>query len=41
VKREALCVLPHRVILVSGSHIDNARFISNLLDEVEVPLEKI
>ena len=41
VKKEALCVLPHRIMLVSSSHIDNARYIANLLDEIEVPLEKI
>ncbi len=40
VRTEALCVLPHRVILVSSSHNDPARFIENLLEELEVPLEK-
>jgi len=39
VKREALCVLPHRITLVSRSHLDNTRFITNLLEEVPVPLE--
>ena len=38
VKREALCVLPHRIILVNQSHLDNVRFLSNLLDEIPVPL---
>ncbi len=41
VKREALAVLPHRVTLVSSIHLDNERFIANLLEKVEVPLEKI
>ena len=41
VKKEALCVLPHRVILVSSSHTDNTRFMANLIEGVEVPLEKI
>ena len=41
VKREALCVLPHRIILVNQSHLDNVRFLSNLLDEIPVPLEKL
>ncbi len=41
VKREAAAVLPHRVTLVSNIHLDNDRFIANLLEEVEVPLEKL
>ena len=41
VKREALCVLPHRVLLVSSSHSDPVRFIAALLEEIEVPLEKV
>ena len=41
VKREALYVLPHRVTLVNKIHLDNDRFISNLLEDIEVPLEKI
>ena len=40
VKKEALCVLPHRIILVNQSHLDNVRFLENMLDEVPVPLEK-
>lgn len=40
VKREALCVLPHRIILVSSSHNDPVRFIAGLLEDIEVPLEK-
>ena len=39
IKREALCVLPHRLTLVSRSHIDTLRFVSDLLEEVPVPLE--
>ena len=41
VKRETLCVLPHRVILINQSHLDNVRFFVNLLDEIPVPLEKL
>ena len=41
VKREAVYVLPHRVMLVGNIHLDNDRFIANLLEEVEVPLEKL
>ena len=41
VKKEAVCVLPHRLILVSSNHNDNTRYIANLIDEIEVPLEKI
>ena len=41
VKREAMAVLPHRVSLVSNIHLDNDRFIANILEEVEVPLEKL
>ncbi len=41
VKREAMVVLPHRVTLVNRVHMDNERFIANLLEEIEVPLEKI
>jgi len=41
VKREALCVLPHRITLVSQSHLENERFIQNLLEEVPVPLETL
>jgi hypothetical protein len=41
VKREAMAVLPHRVTLVSNIHLDNDRFVANILEEVEVPLEKL
>ena len=40
VKREALFVLPHRILLVSSSHIDDERFVANLIEEIQVPLEK-
>ena len=40
VKKEALCVLPHRIMLVSSSHNDNTRFIAGLLEDIDVPLEK-
>ena len=41
VKREAVCVLPHRLTLVNESHLDNVRYVQNLLDAIPVPLEKI
>ena len=40
VKKEAMCVLPHRIILVSSKHKDNVRYMANLIDDIEVPLEK-
>lgn len=40
VRREALCVLPHRLILVSSIHSDPRRYLAGLLEEIEVPLEK-
>ena len=39
IKKEAVCVLPHRIMLISSSHNDNARYISNLIEDTEVPLE--
>lgn len=41
VKREAMAVLPHRLSLVGNIHLDNDRFVANILEEVEVPLEKL
>ncbi|MBO4837061.1 MAG: MoxR family ATPase [Clostridia bacterium] len=41
VKLEALCVLPHRLTLVNQNHLDNVKFLQNLLDEIPVPLEKL
>ncbi len=41
VKKEALCVLPHRIILVSSRHNDSTRTIADLIESIEVPLEKI
>ena len=41
VKREAMAVLPHRVTLLNNIHLDNDRFIANILEKVEVPLEKL
>ncbi|MBR0041092.1 MAG: AAA family ATPase [Oscillospiraceae bacterium] len=41
VRKEAYCVLPHRIMLVSSSHHDSVRFIANLIEEIEVPLEKL
>ena len=39
VKKEAVCVLPHRIMLISSSHNDNARYITSLIEDTEVPLE--
>ena len=41
VKCEAMAVLPHRITLVNNIHLDNDRFIANILEEVEAPLEKL
>ena len=41
VKREAVCVLPHRIMLINNIHTDAERFIANLLEEVAVPLERV
>ena len=41
VKREALCILPHRITLISNIHTDAERFIANLLEDVAVPLERV
>ena len=41
VKHEAMAVLPHRITLVSNVHVNNERFIANLIEDVEVPLEKL
>ncbi len=41
VKQEAVWVLPHRLTLVNQSHLDNVRFLQNLLDDISVPLEKL
>ena len=41
VRKEAVCVLPHRIMLVSSSHNNSTRFIANLIEGIEVPLEKI
>ncbi len=41
VKREALCVLPHRLAMVNESHLDSTVFLGNLLDEIPVPLETL
>ncbi len=41
VRKEAVCVLPHRILLVSSSHNNSTRFIANLIEGIEVPLEKI
>ena len=40
VKHEAMAVLPHRIILSGRSHLGSQGFVRNMLEEVEVPLEK-
>ena len=40
VKREAMAVLPHRIMLSGRSHLGSQGFVRNMLEEVEVPLEK-
>ena len=40
VRKEALYVLPHRIIQVSSRHKDNTMLIAGLVEGVEVPLEK-
>ena len=39
VKREAMAVLPHRIMLSGRSHLGSQGFVRNMLEEVEVPLE--
>ena len=41
VKKEAAAVLPHRLVLSGSSHLSAERFVENLLEEIEVPLEKL
>ncbi len=40
VKLEALHVLPHRIMLTGRSHLGNVGFVRNMLEDVEVPLER-
>ena len=39
-KREAVAVLPHRLMLSGRSHLGNLGFVRNMLEEIEVPLEQ-
>ena len=41
VKKEAAAVLPHRLTIVTDSHLSPERFVANMLEEVAVPLEKL
>ncbi len=41
VKKEATAVLPHRLTVITESHLSPERLISNMLEEVAVPLEKL
>ena len=41
VKKEAAAVLPHRLTVITESHLSPERLISNMLEEVAVPLEKL
>ena len=40
VKKEAVSVLPHRLMLSGRSHLGNLGFVRNMLEEIEVPLEQ-
>ena len=40
VKKEAMAVLPHRLMLSGRSHLGNVGFVRNMLEEIEVPLEQ-
>ncbi len=40
VKKEAVAVLPHRLALTGRSHVNNVGFVRNMLEEIEVPLER-
>ena len=41
VKKEAAAVLPHRLTVISGSHLSPERFVENMLEEIAAPLEKL
>ncbi|MBR0474059.1 MAG: MoxR family ATPase [Erysipelotrichaceae bacterium] len=41
VKKEAVYVLPHRVLVTVGSHADADRIIERILNDVKVPLETL
>ena len=41
VKKEAASVLPHRLVLAGSSHLSAERFVENMLEDIEVPLESI
>ena len=41
VKKEAPFVLSHRIMTIARSHIDSAKFIMNMLDEIPVPMEDV
>ncbi|MBO4393982.1 MAG: MoxR family ATPase [Spirochaetales bacterium] len=40
IKLEAMSVLPHRLMLSGRSHLGNMGFVRNMLEEIEVPLER-
>ena len=40
VKKEAMAVLPHRIMLSGRSHLGSQGFVRNMLEDVEVPLEQ-
>lgn len=40
VKKEAMAVLPHRIMLSGRSHLGNMGFVRNMLEDIEVPLEQ-
>ncbi|MBQ6292283.1 MAG: AAA family ATPase [Lachnospiraceae bacterium] len=40
VRKEAMCVLPHRIMLASSRHNNNERYMEKLIENIEVPLEQ-
>ena len=40
VKKEAMAVLPHRIMLTGRSHLGSQGFVRNMLEDIEVPLEQ-
>ena len=41
VKKEAAAVLPHRLTVITESHLSPEKLVANMLEEVAVPLEKL
>ena len=41
VKKEAAAVFPHRLTVITGSHLTSRQFVENMLEDVAVPLEAL